>query len=204
VSEVRISAEQRTEFGKGAARRIRRDHRVPAVIHGHGGAPRHISLPAHELMMALKTHNVLLQISFPDGPDELAIPKDVQRDPVRGTLEHIDLLVVRSGERVKVEVSLHVVGEPTPDTMVGSELTQLEVMAEATHIPDSFDIDISGLPAGTQILAKDIVLPAGIELVTDPEQLIVNITATRSGADFDASIGDVAQPKVETPPAADE
>lgn len=190
MSEVSISAEPRTEFGKGAARRIRRARGVPAVLHGHGAAPRHISLPAHELMMALKTHNVLLQISFSDGPDELAIPKDVQRDPVRGTLEHVDLLAVRRGEQVKVEVSLHLVGDAAPDTMVVSELTALEVMAEATHIPDSFDLDISGRTAGTQILAKDVVLPAGIELITDPETLIVNITAARTDADFDASIGD--------------
>jgi large subunit ribosomal protein L25 len=197
VSEVRIAAVPRNEFGKGAARRIRRDHRVPAVIHGHGGAPRHISLPAHELMMALKTHNVLLQLSFPDGPDELAIPKDVQRDPVRGTLEHVDLLVVRRGERVKVEVSLHVIGDPVPDTMVVSELNALEVMAEATHIPDFFELDISGRPAGSQVLAKEVVLPAGVELVTDPEHLIVNIVGARSDAEFDASLGDAAPPKAE-------
>jgi large subunit ribosomal protein L25 len=180
VSEVRISAEPRSEFGKGAARRIRREHRVPAVLYGHGGAPRHISLPGHELMLALKTQNVLLNITL-DGKSELALPKDVQRDPVRGFLEHVDLLVVRRGEKVKVDVALHVVGTPPPDSQVATELNALEVLAEATHIPTGLEIDITGRPIGSQILAKEIELPAGVELLTDPEHLVVNITHARAG-----------------------
>lgn len=176
MSEVRISAETRTEFGKGAARRTRRAHRVPAVLYGHGAGPRHISLPGHELMLALKTANVLLHINLDGGEDELAIPKDVQRDPVRGTLEHVDLLLVRKGEKVSVQIPLRIVGHAAPDTLVVSELTVLEVLAEATHIPEFFEVDIAGLPAGTQIQAQDIKLPTGIELVLDPEILIVNIT----------------------------
>jgi len=188
VSEVRITAEARTEFGKGAARRTRRDHRVPAVIYGHGNDPRHISLPGHELMLALKTANVLLHISLPDGTVELALPKDIQRDPVRGVLEHVDLLTVVLGEKVKVDVPLHVVGQAVPDALVVSEMTTLEVLAEATHIPSSFDVNIAGRPIGSQILAKEIELPTGVELVGDPEQLVVNITAMQTEAAMEAEL----------------
>lgn len=176
MAEVQISAELRTEFGKGAARRTRRENKIPGVLYGHGNAPRHISLPGHELMLALKTQNVLLNISI-EGKSELALPKDIQRDKVRGTLEHVDLLVVRRGEKVKVDVAVHVVGEPANDALVNTELNAIEVLTEATHIPTGFEIDITGRPIGSQILAKEIVLPAGVELVTDPEHLIVNITA---------------------------
>jgi large subunit ribosomal protein L25 len=190
VSEVRIKAEARTEFGKGAARRIRRDHQVPAVLYGHGLAPRHISLPGHELMLALKTANVLLTLGFADGSEELALPKDIQRDPVRGVLEHVDLLMVRRGEKVKVDVPLHVVGHAAPDTIVVSELTTLEVLAEATNIPAFFEVNIEGRPAGSQILAKEIELPTGVELVTDAEHLVVNVTLPQSEAALEAELAD--------------
>ena len=179
MAEVKISAELRTEFGKGAARRIRRDHKVPGVLYGHGNDVRHISLPGHDLMLALKTANALLNITL-EGKSELAIPKDVQRDPIRGLLEHVDLLIVRRGEKVKVDVAVHVIGDAVPDALINTELNALEVMAEATHIPTGFDVDITGRPIGSQILAKEIVLPAGVELVTDPEQLVVNITAVQT------------------------
>ncbi len=187
MSEVRISAESRTEFGKGAARRIRRANQVPGVLYGHGEAPRHISLPGHDLMLALKTSNVLLAIDVA-GDEVLAIAKDVQRDPVKGFLEHIDLLLVRRGEKVSVQIPLHVVGHAAPDTLVVSELTLLEVLAEATHIPQFFEVSIEGRHAGSQILAKDIVLPAGIELVTDAEHLVVNITQPQSEAALEAEL----------------
>ncbi|HEY3603904.1 MAG TPA: 50S ribosomal protein L25/general stress protein Ctc [Sporichthyaceae bacterium] len=190
MSEVRISAEARTEFGKGAARRIRRDHRVPAVLYGHGNEPRHISLPGHELMLALKTANALFQISFTDGDDQLALPKDIQRDPVRGTLEHVDLIVVTKGEKVKVDVPLHVVGHAGPDTLVVSELIVLEVLTEATHIPQFFEVSIEGRPAGTQILAKDIPLPAGTELAGDPDALVVNITGQISEEQLESELAE--------------
>lgn len=208
MAEVKISAELRTEFGKGAARRIRRDHKVPGVLYGHGNDVRHISLPGHDLMLALKTANALLNITL-EGKSELAIPKDVQRDPIRGVLEHVDLLVVRRGEKVKVDVAVHVIGDAVPDALVNTELNALEVMAEATHIPTGFDVDISGRPIGSQILAKEIVLPAGVELVTDPEQLVVNITATQTaealeeelaGAEAEAGI---ARDEPETPADGD-
>jgi large subunit ribosomal protein L25 len=181
VSEVRIVAEPRTEFGKGAARRTRRANKVPAVLYGHGSDPRHVSLPGHELMLALKIKNALLTLEI-EGKDELAIPKAIQRDPIKGFLEHVDLLLVRRGEKVKVEVALHVVGDPVPDAMIVSELNALEVMAEATHIPTGFEISVSGRPIGSQILAKEIELPAGVELVTDPEHLVINIVGAPTEA----------------------
>jgi large subunit ribosomal protein L25 len=190
VSEVRISAEARTEFGKGAARRNRRDHKVPAVLYGHGNQPKHNTLPRHELMLALKTANALFQISFPDGDDQLALPKDVQRDPVRGTLEHVDLIVVSRGEKVKVDVPLHVIGHAGPDTLVVSEMVTLEVLTEATHIPEFFEVSIEGKPAGTQILAKNVKLPSGTELAGDPDALVVNITGQITEEQMEAELAE--------------
>lgn len=202
MAEVQISAELRTEFGKGAARRTRREHKIPGVLYGHGNEPRHISLPGHDLMLALKTQNVLLNITI-EGKSELALPKDIQRDKVRGTLEHVDLLVVRRGEKVKVDVAVHVVGEPAVDALVNLELNALEVMAEATHIPTGFDIDITGRPLGSQILAKEIVLPAGVELVTDPEHLVVNITAQVAADLGEAAEGEAAEGAAAEAPAGE-
>ena len=187
MSEVRIAAESRTEFGKGAARRIRRAHKVPAVLYGHGADVRHISLPGHELMRALKTPNVLLTVEL-DGATELALPKAVQRDPIKGFLEHVDLVVVRRGERVTVEVPVHVVGDAAADTLVSLELTSLSVEAEATHLPEGVEVSVEGLPVGSQIHAKDISLPSGATLATDPEILVVNITAAPTAEDIEADL----------------
>jgi large subunit ribosomal protein L25 len=174
VSEVKIAAEPRTEFGKGAARRIRRANMVPAVVYGHGAAPRHVSLPGHELMLALKSPNVLLQLDI-EGTTELTLPKDVQRDPVKGFLEHVDLVVVRRGEKVHVEVPVHVVGEAASGTLVGLDHATLQVEAEATHIP-AVEVSVEGLEAGSQIHAADVSLPSGTTLVTDGEALVVHVT----------------------------
>jgi large subunit ribosomal protein L25 len=210
VSEVRIIAESRTEFGKGAARRIRRDNKVPAVLYGHGTDPRHLSLPGHELMLALKTANVLLTLDI-DGDDQLALPKDVQRDPIRGHLEHVDLVVVTRGEKVTVEIGVHLVGEAAPETFVTTEQQSLSVEAEATHIPTGVDVSIEGLQVGTQIHAKDVVLPEGVTLVTDPEALVVNVTAATTAeeveaelAEAEAEVGIVHEPTDEEQAAADE
>lgn len=189
MSEVRITAEQRTEFGKGAARRIRRANKVPAVLYGHGTAPRHISLPGHDLMLALKTPNVLLHIDL-DGGSELALPKDVQRDPIKGFLEHVDLVIVKRGEKVTVEVPVHVVGDAAPDTLVNLDLTALSVDTEATHIPTGVDVSVEGLPAGSQIHAKDVSLPEGTTLVTDPEALVVNVTAAPTAEQVEAELAE--------------
>ena len=200
MPEVRIATEPRTEFGKGAARRIRREAKVPAVLYGHGADPRHISLPGHELMLALKTANVLLTLDI-EGKDELALPKDVQRDPIKGFLEHVDLVVVRRGEKVTVEIPVHVVGTAAPETLVNLDLNTLSVEAEATNIPSGVDVSVEGLEVGTQVHAGDLALPDGTTLVTDPEALVVAITAAPTAeqleaelAEAEAEVGIVAEP----------
>jgi large subunit ribosomal protein L25 len=185
VSEVRIKAEPRTEFGKGAARRTRRAGKVPAVLYGHGAAPRHISLPGHELMLALKSPNVLLNLAI-DGKSQLALPKDVQRHPVRRHLEHVDLILVRRGEKVRVEVPVHVVGELAPGGLLAHELTTIPVEAEATAIPPQFDVDIEGLEVGAAIRAGDILLPAGVTLLTEPEHSVVHVMPAPTAEQMEA------------------
>ncbi len=175
MPEVKIKAESRTEFGKGAARRIRRAGLVPAVLYGHGSAPVHITLPGHELMLALKTANALFDVDLGDH-NELAIPKQVQRDPIRGFLEHVDLLIVRRGEKVVVDIPIVTVGEAAPGTLVTLEHTRLSVEAEATHIPGQVEVSIEGAEIGTQIHAGDIPLPRGVTLQIDEAALVVNIT----------------------------
>ena len=203
MSEVRIAAEPRTEFGKGAARRIRRDNKVPAVLYGHGTDPRHISLPGHELMLALKTPNVLLTLDLDSG-DELALPRDVQRDPIKGFLEHVDLVVVKRGEKVVVEIPVHLVGEAAPETLVNLDLNTLSIEAEATHIPTGVDVSIDGMGVGDQVHASDVKLPEGASLATDPEALVVNITAAPTAeqleaelAEAEAEVGIVQEPSDE-------
>ena len=189
MSEVRIAAESRTEFGKGAARRIRRDNKVPAVLYGHGTEPRHISLPGHELMLALKTANVLLTLDI-EGKDQLALPKDVQRDPIKGFLEHVDLVVVRRGEKVTVEIAIHVTGDAAPETLVNLDTTTLSVEAEATSIPTGVDVSVEGLGVGDQIHAKDVSLPSGVTLVTDPDALVINVTAAPTAEQLEAELAE--------------
>jgi large subunit ribosomal protein L25 len=176
MSETKLVAQTRTEFGKGAARRIRRAHQIPAVMYGHGTEPVHITLPGHETMLALKASNALLSIEI-DGKTQLALAKDVQRDAIKPVIEHVDLVVVRRGEKVTVDVQVHTVGEAAVETVVTVENQTVELEVEATHIPESIEVSIEGLAAGTQIHASDLVLPQGAALVTDPEILVVNITA---------------------------
>ncbi len=188
-SEVKIQAEPRTEFGKGAARRIRRSNKVPAVLYGHGLDPVHVTLPGHDLMLALKTANALLSIEL-DGTSQLALPKQVQRDPIRGFIEHADLIVVRRGEKVTVDVRVVLVGEAAPETLVAVEHNTVPIEAEATHLPEAVEVDIEGLPAGTQILARDLVLPAGSVLGLDEESLIVNISAAPTAEEVEAELAE--------------
>jgi len=190
VSEVKIKAESRTEFGKGAARRIRRAGLVPAVLYGHGSDPVHITLPGHELMLALKTANVLFDVELATGGSELALPKQVQRDPIKGFLEHVDLLIVKRGEKVTVDIPLSIVGEAAAGSLVGVEHNSLSVEAEATHIPGQIEVSIEGLEIGSQIHAKDITLPAGVTLQLDPEALVVNITAAPTAEDLEADMAE--------------
>ena len=187
MSEVRIAAEQRTEFGKGAARRTRRAHKVPAVLYGHGTAPRHIALPGHELMLALKTANVLFAIDI-DGASELALPRDVQRDPVRNVIEHVDLVIVQRGEKVVVDIPVTITGDVAPGGMLALDTTTLSVETEATHIPTGVEISVEGLEIGSQIHASDVVLPEGTTLHADPEILIVNVTAAPTAEQVDAEL----------------
>ncbi len=177
MSESKIQAESRTEFGKGAARRIRRADKVPAVLYGHGADPIHITLPGHETMLALKHGgaNALLTIEVGDT-SQLALPKQVQRDPIKGFLEHLDLIVVKKGEKVTVDIPVHVVGEPAPDSLVVTEHPTVSVEAEATHIPEYVEVSVEGAEPGTQILAKDLQLPKGSTAHVDDETLIVNVT----------------------------
>jgi large subunit ribosomal protein L25 len=177
MAENELQAESRTEFGKGAARRIRRSHKVPAVLYGHGTDPIHVTLPGHETMMALKHGgaNALLSIDV-EGKTQLVLPKQVQRHPVRGDLEHLDLLIVRKGEKVVVDIPVHTVGDAARETMVTIENATVSIEAEATHIPEFIEVSIEGAQAGTQILARDLQLPSGSVIQGDEELLIVNIT----------------------------
>jgi large subunit ribosomal protein L25 len=178
MSETTLQAESRTEFGKGAARRLRRDAKVPAVLYGHGADPIHVSLPGHDTMMALKHGgaNALLSIDL-QGKTRLAIPKQVQRDPIKGFLEHLDLLIVERGEKVTVEIPVHTTGEAAIDTVVTIEHPTISVEAEATHIPESIEVSVEGAEAGTQITIADLVLPAGSVAQGADDALVVNITA---------------------------
>jgi large subunit ribosomal protein L25 len=191
MSDSNIQAEPRTEFGKGAARRIRRADKVPAVLYGHGTDPVHITLPGHDTMLALKHGgaNALLTINI-EGKEQLALPKQVQRDPIKGFLEHLDLLIVKKGEKVVVEIPVHVVGEPGPDTLVVTELATLTVEAEATHIPELIEVDVAGATVGTQFLAKDLKLPAGSTVHQDPEDLVVNVIHAPTEAQLEEELAE--------------
>ncbi|KAA1400366.1 50S ribosomal protein L25/general stress protein Ctc [Aeromicrobium ginsengisoli] len=189
MAEIKIAAEARTEFGKGAARRIRRADNVPAVLYGHGSDPVHVTLPGHQLMLALKNSNALLTIDL--GTEQhLAIPKQVQRDPLKGFIEHADLLIVKKGEKVTVDVRINVVGDAISGNLVILENSTIAVEAEATHIPESFEVSVEGLDAGAQIHASDLELPTGSTLAVDSDILIVNITAAPTEAQLDAELAE--------------
>ncbi|MGI5416946.1 50S ribosomal protein L25/general stress protein Ctc [Actinomadura luteofluorescens] len=204
MSEVRIAAEPRTEFGKGAARRTRRAGKVPAVLYGHGTDPQHIALPGHDLMLALKTPNVLLTIEGLSGGAELALPKDVQRDPVKGFLEHVDLLLVKRGEKVVVDLPVNLVGDVVAGGVVQQELVQVSVEAEATRIPEAVDLSIEGLEVGTQVLAGDLKLPSGVTLQVDGEALVLQIadatvSAGATETEAEAEAAEAAAAEAEAP-----
>lgn len=192
MPEVRIEAEPRTEFGKGPSRRIRRAGRVPAVMYGHGADNRHFTLPGHELMVALKTPNVLIRIGGLDGASVLTLPKAVQRDAIKGFIEHVDLIEVRSGEKVTVEIPIRVSGDVFSGGVLDQQLVQLSVEAEATHLPDGVDVDVEGMEIGTAVHAKDIALPSGTTLVTDPEALVLHVLAPLTAEQLDAELGQTA------------
>ena len=185
MAEITINGVLRTEFGKGASRRARRDGLVPAVIYGHGEKPQHITLPARELAVALKQSNVLLDIVI-DGKTELTLPKAIVRHPLKQILEHIDLVLVRRGEKVVVSVPVHAVGEHDRDGVLEHVNNTSDVRVEATTIPSFFELNIQGLAAGTSLYAADVLLPAGVELESDPKMIVIHLSE-RSTASEEAA-----------------
>lgn len=185
----KITAETRTEFGKGAARRIRRENKIPAVVYGHGNDPIHLTLPGHATMMALKHGgaNALLDLDI-DGTSQLALTKQVQVDPIRRVIEHVDFVAVVKGEKVTVDVPVHVVGDAAPETLVVTENATVQLEAEATHIPEFIEVSVAGAAAGTQIHASDLTLPSGSTLLVDGDTLVVNVTEQISAAALESEL----------------
>ncbi|WP_369223207.1 50S ribosomal protein L25/general stress protein Ctc [Streptomyces sp. R39] len=181
MSEVKIAAQTRTEFGKGAARRVRRDGKVPGVLYGHGSDPIHLTLPGHELLLALRTSNVLISLDIDGKSNELAIPKSVQRDAIKGFLEHVDLQLVKRGEKVTVEIPVHTEGELAPGGyLLEHVLNALPVQAEATHIPEAVSVSVEGLEAGASVLAKDITLPSGVALAVEEDAVVLQVLSAQA------------------------
>jgi large subunit ribosomal protein L25 len=168
----KLTATVRTQFGKGAARKIRANDLIPAVIYGHGTDPKHITLPGHETMLLLRKANALIDLDI-EGTSQLALVKDVQRDPVRQIIEHVDFIVVRRGERVEVDVPVHVVGEPAPGAIVLQDANTILVSAEATHIPENIEVSVEGLEIGTSVAIQDVKLPQGVQLVDEETEIII-------------------------------
>ena len=189
MPEVRIAAEPRTEFGKGPSRRVRRAGRVPAVMYGHGVENKHMTLPEHDLMLALKTPNVLIRLEGLPGQSGLALPKAVQRDPLRGTIEHVDLITVRQGEKVTVEIPIRVTGEVFSGGLLDQQLVQVAIEAEATNIPGAIEIDVEDMQIGTAVHAGDLKLPAGSSLAMEPEILVLHVIAAPTAEQLEAEIG---------------
>lgn len=189
MPEVRIAAEPRTEFGKGPARRERRAGRVPAVIYGHGTDTRHITVPGHDVMMALKTANVLIRLDGLPGGNQLVLPKAVQRNPIRGTVEHVDLLMVRRGEKVTVDIPVLVVGEVYSGGLLDQQMVQISIEAEATHIPGAIEVDVEDMKVGTAVHAGDLKLPAGSSLAVDPESLVLHVLGAPTAEQMEADLG---------------
>jgi large subunit ribosomal protein L25 len=201
VPEVHIAAQPRTEFGKGPARRERRAGRVPAVLYGHGTEARHVSLPGHDVLLALRTANVLIRLDGLPGGSELALPKAVQRDAIKGSVEHVDLLLVRRGEKVTVDIPVTVTGELAPDGLLDQQLVQIAVEAEATSIPSGVEVSIEGMQVGDSVHAGDLALPAGTTLAVDPEVLVLHVIAAPTAEQMEAEIGaPEAEAAAEAPP----
>ncbi|MBC7725317.1 MAG: 50S ribosomal protein L25/general stress protein Ctc [Burkholderiaceae bacterium] len=195
--DTTIIAEVRESFGKGAARKMRVLGKIPAVVYGHGTQPQHLALPGHQVALLLRKSNAVLELSV-DGTTQLALVKDVQKDPVKQIIEHIDLIVIRKGEKVTVSINVHVEGESAPGTIVNLDTNQIEVEAEATHIPERVIVSVEGAEEGTQIFAKDLVLPTGSTLITDPDVLVVNVVIPAE-VDLGESDEDETDAEAETP-----
>lgn len=192
MSEQKLAAELRTEFGKGFARRARAAGQIPAVIYGHGAEPIHINLPGRATTLAVRVANALLSLEI-NGEDHLALVKDIQRDPIKQIIEHMDLLTVRQGEKVTVDVPVHVTGEVAPGAVANQEATTVSVEAEATHLPTAVEIDIEGREAGAHVHASDLVLPKGSTLLTEADTLIVNISEAAATEAEEEAAGEAAE-----------
>ena len=200
MSENKMVAEVRESFGKGAARKLRAVGRTPAVIYGHGNATRHIHLPAHDVALAIRTKNALLELKIA-GKEELVLVKSAAKDPVTQVIEHVDLVEVRKGEKVHVEIPVHVVGEPMGGTVVDLEHKTVNVEAEATHIPDYVELHISkDNPAGHHYVVSDLIIPQGVKPELDANELVASVVETRAGAAEDET---TATETAEAEPAAD-
>ncbi|MDQ1127763.1 large subunit ribosomal protein L25 [Microbacterium sp. SORGH_AS 505] len=173
-TDTKVVAELREQFGKGFARRLRAAGKIPAVIYGHGTDPVHVALPGHQVSLLIRRANALLELEI-DGKQQLTLVKDVQKDPVHQIIEHIDLLVVKKGEKIQVDVPVSVTGEPFPGTIASLEYTSVTLEVEATHIPQNIEVSVEGLEDGTHITAGELTLPRGAVLVTDPETLVVGV-----------------------------
>jgi large subunit ribosomal protein L25 len=186
----KLAVEVRTRTGKGASRQARRDGKVPAVLYGHGEEPQHINLNAHDFAAVLRNSgaNAVLSLQI-DGKEELALPKAITIHPVRRNLEHIDLIIVKRGEKVTVEVPVHLEGEADSGTLVTQDATTIEIETEALSIPENLTVSIEGAEEGTQILAGDVKLPSGVTLISDPEMLVVNIVAAPSAEELESEGG---------------
>lgn len=188
--EIRLVSDKRDEFGKGAARKLRRAGKVPAVLYGHGEAPTHLALPFHDTFQALKNPNALLTIAVDGEGDQLALAKDVQRDPIKPIIEHVDLVMVKRGEKVTVEVPVHLEGDAAPETVVTVDNSTLEIEADVTNLPEGLTVSVEGLEIGTQILAGQVEMPSGATLASDPELLVVNVTQQISEEELEAELAD--------------
>ena len=189
MSEVRLAAEQRTEFGKGAARRTRRAGKIPAVLYGHGSDPKHLALPALEFARVVREHgqNAVLTLEI-DSTTELALTKTVTTHPIKNYIEHVDLLLVVRGEKVTVEVPIVLTGEPAPATLVTQDLTSVQIEVDALNIPEQLEVSIEGATGGTQILAAQVSLPAGATLATDPDALVIAINVAPSAEELEGEV----------------
>ncbi|MGH3565250.1 MAG: 50S ribosomal protein L25/general stress protein Ctc [Pseudonocardia sp.] len=207
MAEARIDAETRTEFGKGAARRARRAGKIPAVLYGHGSDPQHLALPSLEFARVVRDQgrNAVLTINV-DGTPQLALTKTVVTHPIRPYIEHVDLLVIRRGEKVVVEVQVVVTGEAGPGSMITQDLNTIEVEADVSSIPEHVEVSVEGLTVGTQVLAGAVSLPEGTTLRTDADALVVNVVASPTAEDLEGELdiegAGVVEDAPETPGAA--
>jgi large subunit ribosomal protein L25 len=198
----KVVADTRESFGKGAARKLRAIGKIPAVVYGHGTEPRHVALPAHQVGLLIRKANAVLDLQI-EGKSQLALVKDVQKDPVRQIIEHLDLIVIRVGEKVQVEVPVHLSGESYPGTIADLDAKTLSLEVEATHIPENIVVDIEGLEDGSQIHAKDVVLPKGAALLSDPETLVVLVHEPQK-VDLGEEAAEAAEAEAEAEAPAEE